>query len=263
MKRVLDIYRLTTSRFRSLPDFIIIGAMKSGTSSLFAYLAQHPQVRTISDKEIHFFDFEFSKGELWYRSHFPLSRSYITGEASPYYLCHPHAPRRIHNLLPSVKLIAILRNPTNRAISHYFHAVRMGFETLPIMEALQAEEDRLRPEWDRMLKNESYNSRCYPWFSYKQRGIYIDQLERYWQYCDKDNLLCLNADRFFSETRNVLKHVFEFIGVESDFEPIDLSPRAVGSNRAEVPSSVHEYLDDFFSLHNQKLYKCLGQNLGW
>ena len=103
---------------RRLPDFLIIGAQKCGTSSMFAYLNQHPQMKLPDVKEIHFFDLNYSNGLDWYTSHFPpasLSHRMVTGEASPYYLFHPHVPERVRLHCPDVKLVVMLRNPVDRA----------------------------------------------------------------------------------------------------------------------------------------------------
>ena len=144
---------------RVLPDFLIIGAQKSGTSSLYRYLAQHPQVRESVLKEVHYFDGgleagidTYALGEHWYRAHFPRRAAMAPGsrtfEASPLYLLHPLAAERIAALMPQVKLVAILRNPTDRALSHYFHNVRNNAlrafkEDLPPGPAMDAEEARL------------------------------------------------------------------------------------------------------------------------
>ena len=114
-----------TNPFKSLPDFLIVGAQKAGTTSCYLYLREHPQIQMYCPKEVQFFSFNYHKGKNWYTSHAPLSsvikQNTLLGEASPYYLLHPHTPRRIHELIPSVKLIVLLRNPTTRAISHYYH----------------------------------------------------------------------------------------------------------------------------------------------
>src|SRR5262245_18320944 len=102
------------------PHFIIIGAQRCGTTSLYNYLIRQLGVIPAAMKEVHFFDLNYQKGNEWYFSQFPeLGRDQITGEASPYYIFHPRVPQRIKNLLPSIKLIVLLRNPTNRAFSHY------------------------------------------------------------------------------------------------------------------------------------------------
>jgi hypothetical protein len=260
-------YRRCLPRPGPLPDFIVIGAQKSGTTSLFGYLQQHPQIAECLVKEVHFFDNAYHRGERWYRAHFaPVDRRgapRAVGEASAYYLCHPHAPRRIHELLPGAKLIAILRNPTERAISHYFHEVRKKRESLPILDALRAEEERIGADWKRMLDDEFHCSRTHRSFSYKQRGIYADQLERYAERFDPEQLLILTSERLFREPQAVLRQVYAFLGVDAGFVCPDVAPRNVSRNRSEVPLAVYEYLDEYFLPHNQRLYERLGRDLGW
>ena len=147
-------YRQATWKIRSLPDFIIIGAQKSGTTSLYSYLSQHPQLLPSIRKVVHFFDGgldasvdTFENGEAWYRAHFPITKHMKshrkTFEASPLYIFNPLAPKRIYDLVPKAKIIALLRNPTERSISHYYHEKRRtNRESLPIHEALREGEKR-------------------------------------------------------------------------------------------------------------------------
>jgi len=255
---------------RAFPDFIIIGAMKSGTSSLFTFLGQHPQLVESTRKEVHFFDGglnpakdNYAKGLAWYGEHFPLTsdlrRGQKTFEASPLYIFNPLAPGRIADLLPSVKLIAILRNPTDRAISHYFHESRKGRESLPIMDALLAEEDRLRP----VLETHDYKSNTFIHCSFKSRGRYREQLERYVEVFDREQLLILGAEKFYADPVSSVQQVCRFVGVDQDHTPVDLRPRNVGANRSAVDSGVYEYLDDYFESHNQALYELLGEDFDW
>jgi len=256
--------RLATGGLRPLPDFLILGAMKSGTTSLFRYLGQHPKVRVSAAKAVHFFDLDHSRGPRWYRSHFPLLRSgAITGEATPYYLCHPHAPQRIGELLPRARLVVLLRNPTDRAISHYSHEARKGRESLPILEALEAEEGRVGPEWARMLRDESYNSPVHRRFSYKQRGLYVEQLERYWRHFDEGALLPLKAERLYSDPRGALTDVCRFLGVEPDLRRIDLTPHNVDPAERVAASRARDYLDEFFHPHNERLRRRIGDEFAW
>ncbi len=130
---------------RALPGFIIIGGMKCGTSSLFKYLGQHPQLFRSNYKEIRYFSHDnyYAKGEKWYRSHFPRMKDMPSGsltfEASPDYLIYPASSVRIASLIPNVKLIVLLRNPTERAISHYFHNIKKGRDQKQILEAMKVE----------------------------------------------------------------------------------------------------------------------------
>jgi hypothetical protein len=263
-------YRRVTSRDRTLPDFIIVGAQKAGTSSLFHYLRQHPQLVPPFTKEVHFFDGglhpgidNFAKGPAWYRAHFPpkstLGERRQTFEASPLYLFNPLVPERIHDLVPTVKLIALLRNPTERAISHYFHERRAGHETLPVMEALLAEEQRLAP----VIDSGDYKSNAFMNFSYKQRGLYREQLERFAAYFPWSQILVLSSEEFFCDPGQTLRRVFEFVGVDPECRVGDLKPRNVGRDKAKVDPEVYSYLDDYFVPHNQALYRLIGKGFAW
>lgn len=263
-------YRQTTCHRRSLPDFIIIGAQKSGTSSLFAYLAQHPQLLPSWTKEVHFFDGglkpqtdHYAKGECWYRAHFPIKDNMSiqsrTFEASPFYIFNPLTPERIFDLIPEVKLVAVLRNPTERAISQYFHEKRKGSEPLSLKEALQAEEQRLAP----VIDKQDYNSRTFKNCSYKSRGLYKQQLERFLKYFPMQNILVLSSEELFSRPDSALGKVFQFTGVDSGFRTRKLRPHNVARNKNSIDPEVYSYLNNYYSHHNQELYELLGNDFGW
>ena len=140
LRNASRVVTMSTRRYRDLPDFLIIGAQRCGTTSMYKYLAQHPAVApAVLSKGVHYFDVNYTRGDAWYRSHFP-SRPYkallsersgqraLTGEGSPYYLFHPAVPSRVATTVPNVRLIAMLRNPISRAYSQYQHEVARGFE---------------------------------------------------------------------------------------------------------------------------------------
>jgi len=263
-------YRKLTAGTRVLPSFIIIGTQKGGTTSLFHYLSQHPQLVPSYRKEVHYFDGglkpqrdNFSRGERWYKSNFPLRRHVAvdqqTFEASPMYIFHPLAAQRIQDLLPKVKLILLLREPTERALSHYFHQSRKGRESLAVMDALKGEEDRLAPA----LEKEDYNDPSFRHFSYKQRGYYAEQIARYQTRFPKENILVLGSEQFFADPHTALKRVFDFVGVDAGFQVANLSARNVGSNRESVDADVYQYLQDHFRPHNEALFKLINNDFGW
>lgn len=264
-------YRQASRRYRALPDFLIIGAQKCGTSSLFSYLSQHPQLIPSYLKEIFFFDGGvdpkvdyFAKGQDWYRSHFPLRKRVAanqqTFEATPSYIFNPLVPKRIAALIPNVKLIVLLRNPTERAISHYFHNRRKeGREPLSILDAMQAEEERLK----HFIENKDYRNEILVRQSYKIRGIYSEQISRYFQYFPVDNILVLCSEKFFSEPDKTLRRVFNFLAVDPSFTVDDLTPRNVAMHKTTVEPNVYEYLNDYFRAHNQVLYELVGEDYGW
>src|SRR5581483_11863989 len=151
------IIRQLTADFRVLPDFLVIGGQKCGTTALYNYIIEHPDIYLAVRKQMHYFDNRYEKGDRWYRSGFPtvaekfyvkniLRKRFITCEATPNYIFHPQAARRVARLLPHAKFILVLRDPVDRAYSHYNHEIRKGTEMLSFEEAIAKEKERLQPE---------------------------------------------------------------------------------------------------------------------
>lgn len=263
-------YREATAAQRVLPGFIIIGTQKGGTTSLFHYLAQHPDLLPSYRKEVHYFDGglrpgrdNFDRGEGWYRSNFPRRTLLENGkqafEASPLYIFHPLAPARMHALLPDVRLILLLRDPVERALSHYFHQSRKGRERLPVAEAMAREEERLAPA----LAAGDYKHRHFSLFSYKLRGHYAEQIRRYRQYFRPEQMMVMGSEEFFAAPNEALASVCRFVGVADGFRVANLQPRNVGSNRTSVDTAVYDDLRRYFQPHNQDLFELLGRRFDW
>lgn len=234
----------------ALPDFIILGAMKCGTSSLYFYLASHPQVLTPTRKEIHFFDNNFEKGDGWYRSHFPAIAKmkfggYVTGEASPYYLYHPHVAGRIYRKIPSVKLIALLRNPVDRAISHYWHQVNKGREDLPMEEAFEVEKERINADKERLKKEKHYYGFNHRHYSYLDRGNYVGQIERFERRFSSDQILILKSEELFFNTKETIEDVEDFLGIEKAGMDVG-ETRNKGEYGREAPKCVRDRLTAYY-----------------
>lgn len=259
--------RRLTAKKRALPHAVIIGAQRCGTTSLFDFMIQHPQIHAPTKKEIHYFDIFYGKGESWYRAHFPLCKNLqqndITAEASPYYLFHPYAPERLHALLPDTKIIVLLRNPVERALSQYFLEVKLEREPLSLRDALAAEEKRLAPEREKMAADPLYYSRIHQWFSYCTRGKYIESLQKYDAYKKVNKLLVLQSEKFFRNPHSVMRSVFQFLNVDDTFVCTDVHPRNVGTNRTKIAEEDYCYLKEFFAPYNEKLYAYIGQQFDW
>lgn len=267
MKVLKHLFRKQTASARALPHFILIGAQKGGTTYLYELLAAHPRMLpAYSKKEIHYFDRHFHRGEDWYRWRFPLRstlrrRRAVTGETTPSYLFHPRAPRRIAATLPDVRLIVLLRNPVDRAISHYWHMVRMGIEPLQLLEALRQEPERLGGELVKVYNSDNYYSHKYLAFSYSSRGIYVDQIARYLKHFHRSQLLVLRSETFFGDAETVYDVVLRHVGLEPHMLP-QLPPSNAGTY-PQTPESVREELEVFFQPHNQRLYDLLGLDTPW
>ncbi len=260
-------------RGRLLPDFVIIGAAKAGTTSLYGWLSEHPFVMPATQKEVHYFDYNSYRGEYWYRAHFPLEaeraafelehgRRFLTGEASPPYLSHEWAPQRMAALLPQARLLAILRDPVARAYSQFQMSRREGEEPLESFgDAIDAEEARLASELARTRSDRRYNSWPIGCWSYKLRGHYAVQLERWLEYFPPEQLHVLTLEDLVADPHRTLDGVHEFIGLPPH-RYAELKPLHTASYDA-IPPDVHARLTEYFRPRNQRLYRLLGRDLGW
>jgi len=264
--------RALTSRVRLLPDFLIIGTQKGGTTSLYNYLSAHPCVVPALGKGIHFFDTSFEQGIRWYRSHFPsiLYKYYalcirrqnaLTGEATPYYLFHPHAPKRILATVPRAKFILLLRNPVDRAYSHYQHEVRKGCEVLSFDDAVRKEPERLDGEREKMLSDPHYHSFNHQHYSYLSRGIYIDQLQAWLEFFPKEQLLVLLSEDLYAKPSAVIQEVCEFLHLPS-WTPQGFEIHNQG-RYSPIDASMRKYLRAYFAPHNRRLSDYLERELAW
>jgi hypothetical protein len=270
LKERLFQLRLLTARWRRLPGFIVIGAQKCGTSSIYNYLAQHPELIPAFKKEIHYFDNglergqdHFHRGEYWYRAHFPLAtprnRRRLAFEASPMYCFHPEVPARIAAMDPAMKIVFMVRDPVSRAVSHYYHEVGKGRESLEFAAAIESEAERtgaamaagdyLDPEF----KNHTYAA----------RGLYAEQLERYLAFFPRDQVLVLDSAEFFSDPQSTLRRVFSFLGVRADVPIRDLTPVNVSRLRKQVDPAALERLRRFFAAPNRRFFDLVGREFDW
>jgi hypothetical protein len=246
---------LATADRRQLPDFVIIGAQRGGTTSLYRYLIEHPDIEPASRKEVHFFDGNYERGMDWYRAHFPLQgASRLTGEASPSYLFAPAAPARIRAALPQARYIALLRNPVDRAFSHYQLMVKRGIEPLSFEEAIAAEPERLTGTGDPFTL-------AWRHFSYIRRGLYAEQLERWLASFPREQLLVLKSEDFYAEPAATLRQTQAWLGLPARL-PATLTAHQVG-DYVGMSSATRERLGDYFAPSNRRLYDLLVRDLGW
>ncbi len=259
-------YHDLTATLRGLPSLLVIGAQKGGTTSLFNYLVQHPDVLPPLRKEVHYFDFNYGRGIQWYRANFPYShrlrRGSLTLDASPYYLVHPLVPERAAQLLPGVKLVALLRNPVDRALSHYHHEVRGGRESLSFAEAIAKEPERLAGEEERLRNDPDYYSFNHHRYSYTRRGLYIEQLRRWIQYFPRSQLLVLQSERLFRNPGAATAAVHDFLGLRRHPLEQDSPSRQVSYDRS-MPPELRTRLATYFEPYNRELYRWLGEEFDW
>jgi LPS sulfotransferase NodH len=266
LRRLRADYRELTGPLRGLPSLLILGAQRSGSTSLFNYLVQHPDVLPPLGKEIHYFDLHYQRGLNWYRGRFPyahrLGGGTLTLDASPYYLLHPLAPERAARLVPGAKLVALLRNPVERALSHYQHEVRGGRESLPFERAIEQEAERLSGEEERLRSDPSYYSFNHHRYSYVRRGRYLEQLRRWVEHFPRSQLLVLQSERLFADPVGATATVHEFLGVRPH-RLEHYKPFLHGAYDRAMPAGVRTRLVEYFEPHNRELYDWLGKEFDW
>jgi hypothetical protein len=256
-------------RTHLLPDFIIIGAARSGTTHLLGQLNAHPNVLA-GPRETHFFDtHRYTYGLAWYRLRFPLNKArreahaqglhpVLTGESSPSYLSHPNAPARVARGVPEARLLVLLRDPTDRAASHWAWCLRQCGETRSLREAVEAEigspDD---PAGLRIPRDKRVNDPLVV-----RRGIYQPQLERWFTHFGRDRVLVLQSERWFHDPPGVMAEVCDFLGLPRQ----DRLPRVMRNrNKPHDPfdPEVLDRLRAFYRLHNAALADYLGMDLDW
>jgi hypothetical protein len=259
-----------TAGLRTLPDFVIIGAQRAGTTSLYNYLIQHPCIAPAVKKEVHYFDLCYEYGERWYRGHFMRESErkkqpvqgypMMTGEASPYYLYHPLVPERLKALLPNAKLLVLLRNPADRALSQFFFNKKNGKENEKLGYALQNETERMKgavldaPNARR--GTEPHRRR-----SYLQRGIYVDQLQHWFNHFPREQFHLINSERMNEDPATAVRGALEFIGLpdnpDTNFEKHHVT------RYPDLDPSIRDWLVDYFRPHNERLFELLGERYEW
>lgn len=256
-----------------LPDFVVIGVQRGGTTSLYRYLVAHPDVVAAFRKEVHYFDRNFFRPHRWYRAHFPLrrvggrtvgrpGRVPLSGEASPYYIAHPRVPARLAGLLPEARLIALLRNPVDRAYSQYQMNRRRGQEPCETFEAaIAAEPARLREDLADLPSDRPWSGPAHRHFSYVTRGFYAEQIERWWQHFPRDRMLVLRSEDLYADPGSVLGRVFAWL----DLPPFELGAfkRYNARPYEGIAPATRAVLQERFAPHNERLYELLGRDLEW
>jgi hypothetical protein len=235
----------------TLPDFVVIGAPKCGTTFFYNLLVKHPHVEPAACKEPNYFDLLFDEGTEWYRHCFPRprwkdGRETITGEATPSYLYHPSVPERMAEVIPQTRLIALLRNPVDRTYSAYYHRTRSGEETRTFEDSIKAALDS-------------------PRYGPLSRAIYVDYLLRWSSFFSDEQMLVLKSEDFFERPRETLKRVLDFLDLP-DWEPeaSELGDkRNTGGYEQKMDPAIRRRLTEFFEPHNRSLYDYLGEDFGW
>lgn len=261
-----------TSWARMLPSFLVIGAQRSGTTTLYRLLVDHPSVvRPAFHKGIGYFDINYLKGPNWYRGHFPMESvarirtrengSPVTFDSSGYYLYHPLAAGRIARDLPEVRVVALVRDPVERAFSAHAHEFARGFEKEAFARAIEMEPDRIRGEAQRIIAEPGYNSYSHRHYSYLARGRYAEQLEVYARLLGPERVKAIDADAFFAEPVASFVELQQWLGL-----PVT-RPTHVGVHnarpRGDMDTGLRAELTQYFEPWDEQLVAYLGHEPSW
>jgi Sulfotransferase domain len=250
--------RYATADFRAFPDVVIIGAQRSGTTSLLRWLSARPDVARAWKKEVHYFDNHYPRGLRWYRSHFAFRRAgRMNCESSPYLLLHPLAPARVARDLPDARFIAVLRDPVERAISNHWLRRRNGAaQGESLDEALDREAEILASETQRLLRGEV--SLVHMAYAYVARGEYAPQLRRWFEAVGRDRVLVVESERLSTDPSEGAR-VLRWLGLPDRNEPFPVSNQAV--REGEASPEARARLRAHFEPFNQELFELLGYEL--
>ncbi|MFC9976915.1 sulfotransferase [Spirillospora sp. NPDC127200] len=279
-------YGAATSAFRPGPDFLLIGAKRGGSTSLYYTLLAHPRVLPLfpgarrlpkanDTKGVHYFDSHYDRGAAWYRSHFPTAAArraaerraggpVVVGEGSPYYLFHPLAARRAGRDVPRARLLLILRDPVERAFSHYRERRRQDAEPLETFEdALAAEDDRLAGERELIEARPGQRSYAHEQQSYRAQGEYAPHLRRWLEHFPAERVHVLAAEGFYADPQGSCDEVAAFLGLPP--APLPASARKVwnAAPSLDMAPATRRRLAEHYAPFNADLEELLGRAFPW
>jgi hypothetical protein len=275
VRRLKRRWHEATAPARMLPHFIVAGVPKCGTTALYRYLLAHPEVAAPTKNEIGFFSDKYGSGLNWYRAHFRWramnsrgadysGAGIITGEHTPAYAIHPLAAERIAATLPHVRIIILLRDPVDRAYSHYQHEFRCGHESLEFRAALTAEPERIASETDRIRTQAGYRSSEYVRHAYLDQGKYRPMLERFFHFVDRSRVMVIKSERLFGDAQGVYDEVLSFLSLSpfrlSHFEQVNSGSYLP---LRETDPAIDSELREYFRPLNKLLHPILGDGFEW
>ncbi|MGE5660180.1 MAG: tetratricopeptide repeat protein [Actinomycetota bacterium] len=238
------------------PNFIIIGSQRCGTTSLYSYLIKHPEIVSPLKKEIDFWSWHFHRGIDWYLAHFPplpQGRLFLTGEASPSYFDYREAPERLYNTCSEIKLILLLRNPIDRAISQYHRWVDLNWEYRSFEEAIAEEMERLKKQPENIIEKEPGN--------YIARGLYIEFIKKWLHLFPREQILILKSEDFYANASTTVKQVLDFLKLP-EYQLSEYKNANPGSY-SPLSESMRQMLREYFQPYNQELEEYLGLQFNW
>lgn len=263
------IYSLTASS-RALPDFIVIGAVRCGTTSLYQNICEHTCVLAAKQDEIGFFDSNYHLGIDWYKSFFPKNSQLqklrgkkgfaITGEDTPFYFWNKLAVERIFQLIPKCRLIVILRNPVDRAYSNYQLSIRNGSEKFSFERAIDIEKEVLDNEGIYANNQIDVNKFSQP-RSNLAKSWYYEQLKLWLDTFPEEQILIVSTEELGINPQKTMNKVFQFLKLPE--ENLKKFQKLKSSQYEPMDSKIRKELSNYFKPKNEKLFSLIGKKFSW
>jgi hypothetical protein len=276
-------YAIATSNRRPLPDYLVIGAKRAGTTSMSRYLLEHPQVLPLFPsadrfpmvddmKGVRYFDNHYDRDGAWYRSWFPTEHRRrtvastctraLTGEATPYYLFHPLAAERASATVPDARIVVMLRDPVERAFSHWKEQSRNGVERLSFTAAVDVENERLEGEEARLVHEPEYRSFAHEHQSYVAQGDYGRALDRWFRHYPRERVLVVVSEDFYARPQPVFDEVCDFLGI-ARHRLAHTGAWNAAQAAAGMPGTTRERLREHYAPLRGRLEHQLERSLPW
>ena len=274
LKKLYMIYCDIVGPFHILPDFLFLAPGACGTTSMVElYLRSNENILPSKINEIFYFNTKHTNSINWYKVLFPsiftkkirglIGKKTLTCEATGSYILDPHAPKRIKKIIPDVKFVVMLRNPTDRMLSNYKRRIRNGREKRAVEEVIEYELNNFKKEFQEYVKNENV---FYPFTSYLVRSRYVEQIEIWLRYFSKEQFLFINSNDYFKDPLKEYNRILEFVGLSSHNPNIQgkrgITPPERFANITIKPETI-EFLRNYFQPWNEKLFNLIGVKYDW
>lgn len=251
-----------TAKLRPLPDLIVIGAKRCGTTSLYQHLVEHPCISRSTKDNVGFFNNNFELGLNYYRSFFPMKpknkyKKHIVFEVTTSYMQESRTAERIFKTLPDVKLLLMVRNPVDRAYSEYnLEKNRQSFDDLAFEEMT-----RIREEDKNLVEGKNVELFAHGKYHLLRKSMYYQQLVPWLQLFPRDQILILSAEDYDKKTQDTYNEIFDFVGVER-YE-VKRSERVNKGKYSKMNDETRRVLLDYFKPYNEKFFQLIGKRFDW
>ena len=260
-----------TGFIRVIPDFLVIGAKRCGTTSLYQHLSEHPCISRSPRDNIGFFNENYHLGINWYKSLFPTvfykkkmeskNKQCLFFDVTSTYMEEELTAKNVYEVNPNQKIIVILRNPVDRAYSHYHVNVKEKSEKRSFEDAIFEEMNRIKSE--RIIQNKNKNLRVFTPnnIHYLKKGFYALQLKSWFKIFPREQILVLSTEEFQEDQNLIYKKIFDFLNIPN--MKIKSTEKMEKGNYIPMKHDTRNLLLDYFRQCNHELFELINSEFDW